>query len=658
MSKEYLANLNKEQRSAVRHGLKFKKPDHRPLLVLAGPGAGKTHLITHRVAHLLLEGTASHRILLLAFGRLAAREMTGRANRIVASVSDVNVDLPWSGTFHSVGARLLRHYARQVGLRSSYTILDPSDAESLMNTVQADLGLAKNFGRFPDTKICFAIYSYMVNSQTSLKRTVAGEYRWCRESCPQLQKLFAAYDRRKRGLNVVDFDDLLSLWLTLMKDQEIAAEIRAMFDHVIVDEYQDTNRLQAQILLKLKPDGRGLMVVGDDSQAIYSFRAATIKNILRFPKQFSPKARIVKLEQNYRSSQPILAACNAVIALAGEGYIKPLRSSRLSKVKPALIELTDESAQASMIAQQIINARNKGTPLKEQAVLFREARHSTQLELELTRRRVPFRKFGGRKFLEAAPIKDTISVLRWFENPRDRSAGLRVLQLLPGIGSVRATKMLDQLDGSLGEKRLSRVVPPTANKAWAALVRLVLAVRTSSKPWPRALGLVRKWCEPRLCRKYGNSAVRLADLDQLEQLAKGYGSCDRFLTELSLDPPDATNSTNPVSDEDYVVLSTIHSAKGREWSIVRILSVVDGVLPSRLATSVAQIEEERRLLYVAMSRAKDQLELYVPGRLFLAYHASGPGQHHVGLERSRFLPPSAFSLFERRNLATKPARQC
>ena len=229
------------------------------------------------------------------------------------------------------------------------------------------------------------------------------------------------------------------------------------------------------------------------------------------------------------------------------------------------------------------------------------------------------------------------------------------MQLLPGIGSSRATKMLDQLDGSLSEKDLSRiVVPPNAVKAWAALVRLVLAVRTSSQPWPRALGLVRKWCEPHLRRKYGSSTSRLADLDQLEQLAKGYASCERFLAELSLDPPDATDGTNPASAEDYVVLSTIHSAKGREWSIVRVLSAVEGILPSRLATSVAQIEEDRRLLYVAMSRAKDQLQVYVPRRLFLAYHAGGPGQHHVGLKRSRFLPSSIFPFFEHRNFAKRP----
>jgi DNA helicase-2/ATP-dependent DNA helicase PcrA len=658
MPKKYLANLNKHQRRAVRHGLNPKKPDHRPLLVIAGPGTGKTQLVTHRVANFILKGTASHRILLLAFGRLAASEMTGRAKRIVASANGSEVDLPWAGTFHSIGARLLRQYARQVGLRPSFTILDPSDAESLMDAVRSDLGFSKKPQGFPDKNVCLKIYSFKVNSQKSLKRTLTGQYRWCREWLPQVRQLFAAYEREKRRQNVVDFDDLLPFWLALLNDQGTAAAIGGMFDHVLVDEYQDTNRLQAKILLKLKPDGRGLMVVGDDSQAIYSFRAATIQNILNFSKQFHPKARIIMLEQNYRSPQPILDACNAVIALSeDERYAKTLWSNRCPKIKPALIEVADERAQASMIARDILNARNQGTSFKEQAVLFRDSRHSTQLEIELTRRKVPFRKFGGSNFLEAASIKAVINVLRWCENPRDRLAGSKVLQLLPGIGSARATKMLDQLDGSLGEKSLSHiVVPPTAVKAWAALVRLVLAVRASSKPWPRALGLVRNWCEPHLRQKYGSSASRLADLDQLDQLAKGYASCERFLTELSLDPPDATDGSNSADGEDYVVLSTIHSAKGREWSIVRVLSMVEGVLPSKLATSVAQIEEERRLLYVAMSRAKDQLQLYVPHRLFLQYRPGGSGQHHVRLERSRFIPPSIFPLFERRNFAEKPER--
>jgi len=657
MTKKYLVNLNQQQRRAVRHGLNTKKPDHRPLLVLAGAGTGKTELVTHRAAHLILKGTSAHRILLLAFGRLAAGEMTGRVKNIIASVNGTKVDLPWSGTFHSIGTRLLRQYARQVGLQPSFSVLDKADASSLMNTVRSDLGVASKSPSFPDTKTSSAIYSYMVNSQRSLKRTLTSHYPECRGWLQQLKKVFAAYEKKKRRQNVVDFDDLLSFWLTLMRHDKLGPKISSRFDHVLVDEYQDTNRLQAKILSKLKPDGRGLMVVGDDWQAIYSFRAATIRNIMRFPKQFCPRARIIKLEQNYRSTQPILEACNAVIALSQEGYAKTLRSDRRSNVKPGLIKVADDRAQANMIAQQILNARNQGVALKDQAVLFREGGLSTQLELELTRRRVSFRKFGGFKFLEAAPIKAVISLLRWCENPRDRLAGVRVLQLLPDIGSARATKLLDQLDGSFGEKDLSRVVvPPTAVQAWAALVRLVLAVRTSSQPWPRGLALVRQWCAPHLRRKYGSSAASLADLDQLERLAKNYASCERFLTELSLDPPDATDGTNPTSGDDYVVLSTIHSAKGREWPIVRVLSAVEGVLPSKLATSAAGIEEERRLFYVAMSRAKDQLQVYVPGCLFLAYHAGGPGQHHVGLKRSRFIPPSIFPFFEHRNFAKKPQR--
>ena len=525
-----------------------------------------------------------------------------------------------------------------------------------MNWVRADLGFSKKPRAFPDSKVCSKIYSFKVNSRQSLKHTLTGQYHEWREWLSQLKELFAAYDKEKRNQNVVDFDDLLAFWLTLMTDKKTAGEISGMFDHVLVEEYQDNNRQQAKILLKLKPDGRGLMVVGDDWQAIYSFRAATIRNILRFAKQFRPKARIIKLEQNYRSTQSILDACNAVIALSREeGYAKQLWSNRSAKRKPALIEVADERAQAQMIAQQTLNARSQGTALNEQAVLFRDSRHSTQLEIELTRRKVPFRKFGGRKFLEAAPIKDIICVLKWCENPRDRLAGSRVLQLLPGVGSARASRMLDQLDGGLGRKSFLRIdVPPRAVGDWAAFVQLVRSINASSKPWPRAMRLVRKWCEPHLRRKYGSSASRLADLDQLQRLAKGHTTCERFLTEISLDPPDvADGSSSPAGREDYLVLSTIHSAKGRQWSIVRVLSVVEGVLPSKLATNVAGIEEERRLLYVAMSRAKDKLELYVPRRLFLQYQAGGPGQHHDRLERSRFVPPSTLRFFDRRNFAKK-----
>jgi DNA helicase II / ATP-dependent DNA helicase PcrA len=327
MPRKYLANLNKQQRRAVKHGLNPKKPDHRPLLVIAGPGTGKTELITHRAAHLILEGIDPSRILLLAFGRLAAAEMTERAKRIVAGAGGSPLDLPWSGTFHAIGARLLRQYGRRIGLQPTFTILDPPDAEGLMNRVRSDLDFSKPRA-FPDSRVCLKIYSFKVNSRQSLKHTLTGRYQEWREWLPQLKELFAAFDKEKREQNVVDFDDLLSFWLMLLNDDKIGPKISGRFDHVLVDEYQDTNRLQAKILLKLKLDGRGLMVVGDDWQTIYSFRAATIRNILRFPKQFIPKARIIKLEQSYRSTQPILKACNAVITLAGVGYIKTLRSDR------------------------------------------------------------------------------------------------------------------------------------------------------------------------------------------------------------------------------------------------------------------------------------------------------------------------------------------
>ena len=423
-------------------------------------------------------------------------------------------------------------------------------------------------------------------------------------------------------------------------------------NHVLVDEYQDTNPLQSAILLKLKPDGRGLMVVGDDAQAIYSFRAATVRNILRFPKQFRTKARIIKLEQNYRSTQPILAACNGVIGLAKAGFSKTLWSKRRSTVKPAIISVADERAQASWVAEQILKAREEGVPLKSQAVLFRVSYHSAQLEIELARRKIPFKKFGGLKFLEAAHVKDVISILRWRENPRYRLAGFRVLQLLPGIGPRHATSILDELKGVHDQKAMRRVsLPNGAAEAWVTFIRMVRETTDSGARWPGSMRPVLDWYAPYFQNKYDDHSTRQGDLDQLEQIASGFKTCERFLTDISLDPPDTTESgIRAAQEEDYTVLSTIHSAKGREWKMVRILSVVDGCIP--LSRS-EDIEEERRLLYVAMSRAVDQLDLIVPQQLFHQYQPNGPGQHHVALKLTRFIPSSIINLFERKRASSQ-----
>ena len=644
MSQDYLADLNKQQRQAVKYGsIEEGKFRSGPLLVIAGAGSGKTKTLAHRVAHLIVNGIDPARILLLTFSRRAALEMIQRADRITANVLGVGThDLPWSGTFHAVGARLLREYASQIGLKPSFTILDRSDAADLMNLVRHDLRQSTKETRFPKKDTCLAIYSFAVNSGKPLTKVLAKQFPWCAQWENDLCQLFAAYTEIKQKQNVVDYDDLLLFWAAMMGDFEIAKAIGDRFDHVLVDEYQDTNRLQANILLGLKPNGQGLMVVGDDAQAIYSFRAATNRNILDFPKQFLPPAKVITLEQNYRSTQPILDAANAVIEFAKERFTKNLFSERQSKEKPGLTIVDDTIAQARYVAEQILKAREEGVSLKSQAVLFRASHHSAQLELELTRRKIPFRKFGGLKFLEAAHVKDVISILRWVENPQDRIAGFRVLQLLTGIGPTTASKMLDQIGTRTpSELDLSGIASPRgAADDWPGFVKLIKALHKPKRVWPEEMHLVRLWYEPHLPRLYDDPKSREADIVQLEQIAGTYKSRQKFLTELTLDPPEATSARAgaPNLDEEYTILSTIHSAKGQEWKVVRILNVVDGCIPSDMATGSAQeIEEERRLLYVAMTRAKNVLDLVVPHRFF-TFQQSRDGARHVYAALSRFIP--------------------
>jgi DNA helicase II / ATP-dependent DNA helicase PcrA len=448
---------------------------------------------------------------------------------------------------------------------------------------------------------------------------------------------------------VLDYDDLLLYWAQAMSDRALADDIGGRFDHVLVDEYQDTNRLQSSILLALKPRGHGLTVVGDDAQSIYSFRAATVRNILDFPDQFSPRASIVTLDRNYRSTQAILSAANGVIDLAKERFTKNLWTDRVSDTKPQLVLVSDEADQARFIVERILENREVGTLLKQQAVLFRTSSHSGPLEVELTRRNVPFVKFGGLKFLDAAHIKDMLALLRFVENPKDRVAGFRLMHLIPGVGPSSAQRVLDHMGNAADHFAglLDASAPPRAGKEWEAFTRTMTELRHSN--WPADIERARLWYEPHLDRIYEDAETRRADLIQLEHVASGYPSRERFLTELTLDPPDATSDQAgvPLLDEDYLILSTIHSAKGQEWKSVFVLNVVDGCMPSDLSTgTTTEIEEERRLLYVAMTRAKDDLLLLVPQRFFThGQHAQG--DRHVYASRTRFIPDRLLGLFEK-----------
>ena len=519
-----------------------------------------------------------------------------------------------------------------------------------MNLARHKLGLSKTESRFPAKGTCLAIYSRCVNAELPIEDVLQTSFPWCSSWNAELKQLFASYVEAKQQQNVLDYDDLLLYWAQAVSDPVLADDIGGRFDHVLVDEYQDTNRLQASILMALKPAGRGLTVVGDDAQSIYSFRAATVRNILDFPDQFSPPAEIVTLDQNYRSTQPILAAANAVIGLASEGFTKNLWTDRSSGELPRLVSVRDELEQTRYIVERVLENREGGSLLKDQAVLFRASHHSGPLEMELTRCNVPFVKFGGLRFLDAAHVKDLLAILRFIENPRDRVTGFRLLLLLPGIGPNSAQHVLDHIAEAADPIHglTTAQPPPRAGDDWRSFVDMIAELHFGKAGWPAELERARLWYDPHLERIHEDAMMRRADLVQLEQIASGYPSRERFLTELTLDPPEATSDQAgiPHLDEDCLILSTIHSAKGQEWKSVFVLNVVDGCIPSDLGVGTsAEVEEGRRLFYVAMTRAKDDLHLVVP-QCFFAHGQNAQGDRHVYASRTRFIPDDLLPLFE------------
>ena len=636
----WLDALNEAQRAAVLH-------DGGPLLVIAGAGSGKTRALASRVARLIDEGTPAERILLLTFTRRAAAEMLRRSGALVADRSAGRV---WGGTFHGTANRLLRRYGSTVGLGEGFTVIDQTDAATLFGLLRTEFGLGASGRRFPKKETIAAIYSRTVNTRTPLVETLSDWYPWVAEHGDDLRRLFRAYTERKRKTNVVDYDDLLLYWHALL-ESSAADTIRHLFDHVLVDEYQDTNRSQARILSAL--DNRNITVVGDDAQSIYSFRGADIDNILGFCDDF-PGATIVKLEQNYRSTPQILDAANAVIGASKEVFPKEMWSARSSGPTPVLVTCFDEAAQADYVSDRVLELREQGIPLRDQAVLFRTGHHSAGLEIELSRRNIPFVKFGGLRFLEAAHIKDLLSLLRILDNPRDELAWNRVLQAIPGVGPAtagKATTQLDETAAASGSDRVTEFIdgdlpfPAEAGEATVLLQSCLADCRgkDGSEPSPaQQIERLSEFCELVFVRSYDDSAARLADLGQLAALASDYSSRSRFLTEITLDPPLSTSDLAgpPHLDDDYLILSTIHSAKGGEWSAVYVIHAADGNIPSDMAlTDPGGLEEERRLLYVALTRAKDYLSVTVPQR-FYHHRFSGSANHSYALP-SRFLEPAA-----------------
>src|SRR3954466_5873624 len=508
--------------------------DARPLLILAGAGTGKTNTLAHRVAHLVLEGAAPQRILLLTFTRRAALEMTRRAQRIVAAAMEEKnaaalaaapaVRRAWSGPLHAIANKLIRKHCKRLGLAESFSVLDRGDAADLMDVVRHELGFSKSEKRFPRKDTCLAIYSHKINTQGPLADTLGTVFPWCAEWEGELKELFRKYVERKIQNQALDYDDLLLYWHAMMGDAALAAEVGALFDHILVDEYQDTNVLQAEILLRLRPDGRGVTVVGDDAQAIYSFRAASVENIRSFP-GFFKDTQVIPLEENYRSTQSVLDAANALIG-------KQLYSKKTGE-KPRYVTVADDAAQGEYVVGRVLEARERGVLLKNQAVLFRSSHHSDALELELVRRNIPYVKYGGLKFLEAAHVKDLLAVLRWADNPKNRVAAFRALQLLPGVGPANADRCFKMFEGAQFDlSALAAWRPPTAAREfWAPLAELVAELSRTDGPWQGQVGKTREWFEPHLERIYDSAQVRMGDLVQLERLAHQFATREQFLAE-------------------------------------------------------------------------------------------------------------------------------
>ncbi len=633
-----LDGLNEEQRQAAAH-------PGGPLLILAGAGTGKTRTLVARAAWLCEQGVQPSRILLLTFTRRAADDMLSRAADRARSASGRIT----GGTFHAIAHRIIRQHAESFSLPPEFTVIDPADTADLLDARRVDHGLAGTQGRAPRAAVCADIYTRCVNMQMTVADVVRGGFPWCADYTGQLAELFRSYVAHKRSHALVDFDDLLLLWRAALADPAAGPVLRGMFDAVLVDEYQDVNAVQADIVRLLAPPAGCLTCVGDDAQAIYAFRGADPEHLRQLAVTF-PSLTVVRLVQNYRSRQAVLRLANAVRPQSS-GLELALTAARGAGAAPLLVRCHDEATQAREICARVLDAHEAGTDLRDQAVLVRAAHHSDVLEVELAARGIPFVKYGGLRFTEAAHVKDFLAAARIVANPADDVAWFRVLRLHEGIGAVSARRILDILrpaDPAPFDRWRDAVgaAPRRAREDLAATIASLVGAAAVEPAGERAAVILAALQSP-LRARYPDADTRIGDLQRLADAAASRPSLHDALVELALDPPVSASDLAgpPHRDEDFLVISTVHSAKGLEWPVVHLPHLVDGAVPSDMAlASPAGLAEERRLFYVAVTRARDQLFLYAPMRLH--HHRLASDDRHSYGQLSRFLDHTALAACE------------
>src|SRR5205809_888856 len=613
---DYAAELNGQQLAAVT-----AQPG--PQLIIAGAGSGKTRTLTYRVAYLLENGIDPRNILLLTFTNKAARQMLDR----VANLLPIDASGLWGGTFHSVGNRMLRRHGCALGYNSGFTIMDREDQKDLINTVVASAGIDPKEIRFPKGDVLAEIFSFVVNTETALEELLAEKFPYFLPLLEKITDVHGRYEKKKKATNSVDFDDLLEKTLSMLqKHENIASLYRRQFQFILVDEYQDTNKIQADFIDLLAREHRNVMVVGDDAQSIYSWRGANFQNILEFPKRY-PDAKVFKIEMNYRSVPEILEVANAAIAANVDQFQKNLQPTRESAAaKPAVVALNDGSEQAQFIAQRILELRDEDVDLNEIAVLYRAHYHALELQLELSRRGIPYQITSGVRFFEQAHIKDVISFIRFVANPRDEVAFKRMVKLLPGIGNRSAENLWNAWDKSLNERGeitsfserlLAMSVNAKSKKHWTQLAHTLDEIAPGGQPNPPSemiTSVVEAIYDDYAKVNFTNYELRREDLNQLAAFARQFKDVNEFLSQLALiSNVDAEAAPNQTAEKEAVNLSTVHQAKGLEFNTVFIIWLTDGMFPSsRSLDRRDALEEERRLFYVAITRARDELYLTFP----------------------------------------------